>query len=323
MRTLGTVGRQLLSLGVSLLIASFIVFALINALPGDVAGTILGPDSDPASIAALRERMGLDRPLLLRYVEWLGGLLTGNPGRSALSGVPIGSVIGQKLAVTAWLAVLSMLAAVVLAVPTGLYSAVRRKRVDGVLISGLTQLAMAVPHFLVGLILMLVFAVTLRWLPANGYTPLTRDPLQWLRHLVLPVAAIAVVEAAMLIRYVRSAFINVLNEDHFRTARAVGWRFVPAVIRHGLRNASLEVITVAGLQLASLFVGSIVVENVFLLPGLGSQLLTSVNQRDLPVVQAIVMLFVAIVLVINTAVDICHRLLDPRVRTRDEETAGS
>lgn len=311
-----------MSLAGSLLIASFIVFALINALPGDVAATILGPNSDPASIAALRERMGLDRPLLLRYVEWLGGLLTGQPGSSALSGAPIGSIIGPKLAVTAWLATLSMLMGVVLAVPTGLYSAVRRKRADGVIISGLTQVAMAVPHFLVGLVLMIVFAVTLRWLPANGYTPLTSNPLQWLRHLVLPVAAIAVVEAAMLIRYVRSAFIDVLNEDYFRTARAVGWRFVPAVIRHGLRNASLEVITVAGLQLASLFVGSIVVENVFLLPGLGSQLLTAVNQRDLPVVQAIVMIFVAIVLVINTVVDICYHLLDPRVRAQDEETSS-
>ena len=315
MRTLGSVGRRLLSLAVSLLITSFIVFMLVNALPGDVAATILGPNSDAASIEALRRRLGLERPLLLRYAEWLGGLLTGRLGTSALSSTPIVSIIGSKLAVTAWLATGAMLLAVVLAVPAGLYGAVRRKRADGVVISGLTQLAMAVPHFLVGLVLMIVFAVRLRWLPANGYTPLTRDPLQWLRHLVLPVVAIAVVEAAMLTRYVRSAFIEVLGEDYFRTARAVGWR-------HGLRNASLGVVTVAGLQLASLFVGSIVVENVFLLPGLGSQLLTSVNQRDLPVVQAIVMIFVAIVLVINTAVDIVHQLLDPRVRTR-EEAVGS
>lgn len=322
MRTLGSVGRRLLSLAVSLLITSFIVFMLVNALPGDVAATILGPNSDAASIEALRRRLGLERPLLLRYAEWLGGLLTGRLGTSALSSTPIVSIIGSKLAVTAWLATGAMLLAVVLAVPAGLYGAVRRKRADGVVISGLTQLAMAAPHFLVGLVLMIVFAVRLRWLPANGYTPLTRDPLQWLRHLVLPVVAIAVVEAAMLTRYVRSAFIEVLGEDYFRTARAVGWRFVPAVTRHGLRNASLGVVTVAGLQLASLFVGSIVVENVFLLPGLGSQLLTSVNQRDLPVVQAIVMIFVAIVLVINTAVDIVHQLLDPRVRTR-EEAVGS
>lgn len=322
MHALEVIGRRLLNLAVSLLITSFIVFVLINALPGDVAAAILGPNSDAASIAALHERMGLDRPLVLRYLEWLGGLLTGHPGTSALSGAPVTSVIGSKLSVTAWLSVGSMVVAVLLAVPAGLFGAVRRKRLSGLVISGFTQAGMAVPHFLVGLLLMIVFAVRLHWLPANGYTPLTRNPLEWLRHLVLPVAAIAIVEAAMLTRYVRSAFLDVLGEDYFRTARAVGWRFVPAVIRHGLRNASLEVVTVAGLQLASLFIGSIVVENVFLLPGLGSQLLTSVNQRDLPVVQAIVMIFVTIVLVINTAVDIAHRLLDPRVRAQDEEAAS-
>ncbi|WP_316667585.1 ABC transporter permease [uncultured Propionibacterium sp.] len=320
MDTLGSVGRRLLSLLVSLLITSLIVFALVNALPGDVAATILGANSDPASIEALRQRMGLDRPLPVRYLDWLGGLLTGDLGDSALSSQSVASIIGAKLAVTSWLALLSMLLAVLLAAPAGLFGAVRRRRADGVLVSGLTQLGVAVPHFLVGLLLMVVFAVKLRWLPANGYTPLTGDPLQWARHLVLPVAAIATVEAAMLTRYVRSAFIDVLSEDYFRTARAVGWRFLAAVLRHGLRNASLGVVTVAGLQLASLFVGSIVVENVFLLPGLGSQLVTSVGSRDLPVVQDIVMIFVAIVLVINTAVDIVYRLLDPRVRAREEET---
>lgn len=313
------IGRQVVTYVVALLIASLVIFMLVNLLPGDVAGTILGTNADAGSIAALRDRMGLNRPWFVRYLEWLGGMVTGNLGNSALSGVSVTSMIAPKLAVTGWLVMLGMALSILIAVPVGVISALRRRHIDGLLVAGMSQLGMAVPAFLAGLLLSVLFAVNLHWLPANGYTKLSEDPLEWVRHLVLPVVSLAIVQSAVLGRYVRSAFIDVLNEDYFRTARSIGWPFRGAVMRHGLRNAALQVVTVLGLEMASLFAGGIVVENVFVLPGMGSLLVNTVNQRDLPVVQGIVMLLVALVLVINGLADLAYRLLDPRLRDPDQE----
>ncbi|MDK9349928.1 Putative glutathione ABC transporter, permease protein GsiC [Propionibacterium freudenreichii] len=313
------IGRQVVTYVVALLVASLIIFMLVNLLPGDVAGTILGTNADAQSIAELRRRLGLDRPWPLRYLDWMGGLVTGNLGTSALSGVSVAAMITPKLAVTGWLVLLGMTLSIVIAIPVGVISALRRRRLDGLLVAGMSQVGMAVPAFLAGLLLSVLFAVKLHWLPANGYTKLTADPVEWARHMVLPVVSLAIVQSAVLGRYVRSAFIDVLNEDHFRTARSIGWPFRAAVARHGLRNAALQVITVLGLELASLFAGGIVVENVFVLPGMGSLLVSTVNQRDLPVVQGIVMLQVALVLVINGLADLAYRLLDPRLRDPDQE----
>ena len=313
------IGRQVVTYVVALLVASLIIFMLVNLLPGDVAGTILGTNADAQSIAELRGRLGLDRPWPLRYLEWMGGLVTGNLGTSALSGVSVAAMITPKLAVTGWLVLLGMTLSIVIAIPVGVISALRRRRLDGLLVAGMSQVGMAVPAFLAGLLLSVLFAVKLHWLPANGYTKLTADPVEWARHMVLPVVSLAIIQSAVLGRYVRSAFIDVLNEDYFRTARSIGWPFRAAVARHGLRNAALQVITVLGLELASLFAGGIVVENVFVLPGMGSLLVSTVNQRDLPVVQGIVMLQVALVLVINGLADLAYRLLDPRLRDPDQE----
>ncbi|CEI29291.1 ABC transporter permease [Propionibacterium freudenreichii] len=313
------IGRQVVTYVVALLVASLIIFMLVNLLPGDVAGTILGTNADAQSIAELRRRLGLDRPWPLRYLDWMGGLVTGNLGTSALSGVSVAAMITPKLAVTGWLVLLGMTLSIVIAIPVGVISALRRRRLDGLLVAGMSQVGMAVPAFLAGLLLSVLFAVKLHWLPANGYTKLTADPVEWARHMVLPVVSLAIVQSAVLGRYVRSAFIDVLNEDYFRTARSIGWPFRAAVARHGLRNAALQVITVLGLELASLFAGGIVVENVFVLPGMGSLLVSTVNQRDLPVVQGIVMLQVALVLVINGLADLAYRLLDPRLRDPDQE----
>ena len=313
------IGRQVVTYVVALLVASLIIFMLVNLLPGDVAGTILGTNADAQSIAELRGRLGLDRPWPLRYLDWMGGLVTGNLGTSALSGVSVAAMITPKLAVTGWLVLLGMTLSIVIAIPVGVISALRRRHLDGLLVAGMSQVGMAVPAFLAGLLLSVLFAVKLHWLPANGYTKLTADPVEWARHMVLPVVSLAIVQSAVLGRYVRSAFIDVLNEDYFRTARSIGWPFRAAVARHGLRNAALQVITVLGLELASLFAGGIVVENVFVLPGMGSLLVSTVNQRDLPVVQGIVMLQVALVLVINGLADLAYRLLDPRLRDPDQE----
>lgn len=312
--------KRLATFVASLFGASVIIFCLVNLLPGDVATTILGDQADAASLEALRAQLGLDRPLVVRYLEWLRDMLTGNLGVSARTGQPVLGLITPKLGVTLWLVALGMLLAIAVAVPVGMFAALKRRRWSGALVSALSQLGMAVPAFLAGILLVVVFAVKLHWLPANGYTPLASDPYQWARHLVLPVLSLALVQASVLTRYVRSAFIEVLGEDWFRTARSVGWTTRTAMVRHGLRNAALSVVTVLGLQLATLFVGAIVVESVFALPGLGRLLLDAVQQRELVLVQAIVMILVALVLVINALVDISYLAIDPRLRSTDRES---
>ena len=302
--------------------ASIAVFGLLNLLPGDVAGVILGSSATPDAVANLREHMGLDQPVALRYWHWLTGLLHGDLGHSAFSQLPIGPLVASKLGVTLSLVILGMLIAVLLALPLGAFAAMRRRKPSGVMVSIVSQIAMSVPAFLAGVVLVVVFAVKLHWLPANGYTPLLQDPLDWLRRLILPSVALGVVQAAVLVRYVRGAFIDVLQQDYFRTARAVGWTRRKAITRHGLRNVALQVVTVVGLQLTTLFVGAVVIENVFVLPGLGSLLLSSVQTRDLPVVQAVVMVLVALILAINTAVDLTYGLIDPRLRPGDDEVAA-
>jgi peptide/nickel transport system permease protein len=197
-------------------------------------------------------------------------------------------------------------------------AALKRRSWQGIVVSASAQVGMAIPVFWGGIVAVMVFAVWLRWLPANGYVPLTQNPGSWAAHLVMPVVTLSLVQAAVLIRYVRAAFVEVLNEDYYRTARAVGWTPMRALLRHGLRNASISLVTVLGLQVSSVLVGAIVVESVFNLPGLGSLLLTAVSQRDLLVVQGTVMFLVLAVLVISAVVDFSYLLIDPRQRAARE-----
>lgn len=312
---MGRVARRLLVLLATLLVASILVFVLLNLLPGDAAGAIAGTSATPDQVAQVRASLGLDRPLPMRYLTWLTHALRGDLGVSAVSGDPVVSLITPRLGVTLSLVALGMSLAVLLSLPLGMYAAVQRRHLRGSLVSTLTQVGMAVPAFLAGIMLTLVFAVRLHWLPSSGYTDIQADPLDWLRHLVLPACSLALVNGALFARYVRAAFIDVLHDDWFRTARSVGWRMWPALLRHGLRNAAPSLVTVFGLQLATVFVGAVVIEQVFALPGLGSLLLDEVTRRDLVVVQAIVMLLVGIVLVVNTLVDLAGPWLDPRLRT--------
>ncbi len=300
---------------VSLWVASVLVFLACSALPGDVAQVILGIGADPASVDRLRTEFGLDRPLIIRYGEWVGGLLTGDLGDSYLTRRPIGPDLAPRIGVTVSLVVCSMILAMVMALLFGMHAALRRRHLDGFLTSAGSQIGLAVPAFWAGILLVVVFAVGLRWFPAGGHVPLSRDPLGWAHHMVLPVVSLTIVQSAVLTRYVRSAFIEVLADDHIRTARAIGWRQFPALMRHGLRNVAVQVVTVLGLQLASLLVGAIVIEQVFALQGLGTRLLDAVAQRDLLVVQGIVMLLVLAVLVINFLVDLAYLAIDPRLRT--------
>ncbi|MCE1174223.1 MAG: ABC transporter permease [Propionibacteriales bacterium] len=314
-------GRILTRLGVfaiSLVGASVLIFVITHALPGDVAQTLLGDQATPEAVAQLRAELGLDRPLVVQYLDWFGHVLTGDFGVSHLSGDAVVSLLLPRLAVTMWLVGFSMIGSLLLAIPAGMLAALKRRSWQGIVVSATAQLGMAIPVFWGGILAVMVFAVWLRWLPANGYVPLTQNPGSWAAHLVMPVVTLSVVQAAVLIRYVRAAFVEVLNEDYYRTARSVGWTPMRALLRHGLRNASISLVTVLGLQVSSVLVGAIVVESVFNLPGLGSLLLTAVSQRDLLVVQGTVMFLVLAVLVISAVVDFSYLLIDPRQRAARE-----
>jgi peptide/nickel transport system permease protein len=298
----------------SLAVSSVIVFAFMAVLPGDPARVALGTSASDSAVARLRGEFGLDRPLVDQYVSWIHGLVTLDPGRSYISHLPIGPQIADRLQVTLWLVGTGMVLAVILAVPMGMLMAVRHRRPSGLLLSALSQVGVAVPAFLAGILLITVFAVGLGWLPANGWTPPVEDPVLFLKQLVLPALSLGMVQAAMLTRYVRSAVLDVLREDYLRTARAKGLRPTRALLRHGLRNAAVPVVTVLALHLATLLVGAVVIERVFVIPGLGSLLLDSVSNRDLIVVQDVIMIIAMAVLLVNFLVDILYLLIDPRLR---------
>jgi peptide/nickel transport system permease protein len=310
LRVVERVGVLLASLAVS----SLLVFGFMAVLPGDPARVALGVNASEEAVTQLRQQFGLDRSLATQYFDWIGGLLQGDFGTSYVSKAAIGPQVLDRLQVTLWLVVTSMVIALVVAVPVGTVMAARHRRISGLVLSAVSQVGVAVPAFLAGILLIMVFAVRLGWLPANGWTPPAQDPGMFLRQLILPALSLGLVQGAVLTRYVRSAVLDVLREDYLRTARAKGLRPFPALWRHGLRNAAVPVVTVLGLQLATLLIGAVVVERVFVIPGLGSLLLDGVSNRDLLLVQDVVMLLVIAVLVVNFLVDLLYLALDPRLR---------
>jgi peptide/nickel transport system permease protein len=300
---------------VSLVLASIVVFTVVNVLPGDVAAVMLGTSATPQALETLRHQLGLDQPGWLRYLQWVGGMLRSDFGTSLLSHSDVGPLIVQKLTVSGPLALASAVIAVALSLPLGVLAGIHYRSLIGALISAVSLIGIAVPAFWAGLLLATVFAIQLRLLPAGGFVEWSDNPIGALRSLVLPALALGLVQAAVLTRYVRSAIVDVQREDFIRTARAKGLTRWQALRRHGFRYAAIPVITILGIQLTSLLVGAIVVENVFVLPGLGRLLFQSVGNRDLIVVQDLVMLLTAVVLVVNFLVDVSYSLLDPRIRS--------
>jgi peptide/nickel transport system permease protein len=298
----------------SLLVSSVVVFGFMRVLPGDPARVALGVNASDEAVAQLRTQFGLDRPVPVQYLDWILGLVTLDPGIEFISRAPIGPQVADRMLVTLWLVGAAMVLAVLVALPVGTWMAVRHRHADGVAASALSQVGVAVPAFLAAILLIALFAVRLGWLPSGGWVTPAEDPVQFARRLVLPAVSLALVQGAVLARYVRSSVLDVLREDYLRTARAKGLRPMPALARHGLRNAAVPVITVMGLQLATLLIGAVVVERVFVIPGLGSLLLDSVADRELLTVQTVVMVLVVAVLVINFVVDALYLLIDPRLR---------
>jgi peptide/nickel transport system permease protein len=292
-----------------------LIFVVCSWIPGDPATTLLGTEATPKAVKQLQHQLGTDRSIVRQYGSWLRGLVQGRFGTSYITKQPVWPQIRSRLGVTGSLVLVGMVFALLISIPVGAFAAIRQRRASGVVVSGLSQLGLAIPAFWVGILLSFFFAVKLDVLPPGGYASFAQDPAEWLRHLILPGISLALVQGAVLSRYIRSAVLDVIGQDYIRTARAGGATFTGALWRHGARNAAIPVITVLGLQLATLLVGAIVIESVFTMPGLGLMLLQAVGNRDLVLVEGTVMILVAAVLVVNFVVDLLYLAIDPRLRS--------
>lgn len=301
---------------VTLLVASVVVFSFMEILPGDPARIMLGMNATEDAIAALRQQMGLDQPLLARYLDWISGLAIGDFGRSYTYSVPVIDLIAERVIVSLPLALLALTLSTAIAIPVGLFAASRRGRWPDLVTMGASQVGVAVPNFWFALLLVYVFAVWLRLVPAGGFPGWGAGAWPALKALILPAVALALPQAAILSRVTRSAMIEVLGEDYIRTARAKGLPRRIVLWRHALQNALIPVLTILGLQFAFLLAGTIIIENVFYLPGLGRLIFQAITQRDLIVVEGVIMLLVATVIVVNLVVDLSYAVVDPRLRSR-------
>jgi peptide/nickel transport system permease protein len=308
--------RRIILVLITLFVASIIVFAVLEIVPGDPARLMLGMNATEDAIAALRQQMGLDAPLLVRYFSWIGGFLTGDFGRSYTYSVPVIDLVQDRIAVSLPLALLALFLSTTIAIPVGIFSASRRGTSADTGVMAATQLGIAIPNFWFALLLVYVFAVMLRWVPAGGFPGWSAGFWPALNSLLLPAIALALPQAAILSRVTRSALLDVMGEDYIRTARAKGLPANMVLLRHALRNALIPVLTILGLQFAFLLAGTIIIENVFYLPGLGRLVFQAITQRDLIVVESVVVLLVGTVIIVNFLVDLAYAWADPRLRRR-------
>ncbi|HJM50840.1 MAG TPA: ABC transporter permease [Alphaproteobacteria bacterium] len=297
--------------------ASLVVFLALEILPGDPAMTILGPDADPEAYEALRRQLGLNEPALTRYVGWMGGLMVGDLGTSYAYSVPVGELIFERLYITVPLALMAMALTVAAALALGIFAAARHRRAGDYGVILFSQLGIAVPQFWFGILLILFFAVYLGWFSSGGFSPWEEGFWAAIKSLLLPAVALATVQAAILTRVTRSSVLETFREDYVRTARAKGLSRRATLWRHVLRNAMIPVITIMGLQFANLLAGTIIVENVFFLPGLGRLVFQAIANRDLVVVKDVVLFLAAMVVAVNFLVDLAYAVIDPRLKVHD------
>ncbi|QND53517.1 ABC transporter permease [Phyllobacterium sp. 628] len=313
---LNYVSKRVLIGILTLLAASIVVFIVLEIVPGDPVRLMLGINATEDAVQALQQQMGLDQPLLTRYFSWIGGLLTGDFGKSYTYSVPVLNLITERIAVSLPLALISLFLSTIIAIPVGLFSASRRGTLADSGTMGIAQIGVAIPNFWFALLLVYVFAVSLRLVPAGGFPGWNAGLWAGFKSLILPSIALGLPQAAILARVTRSALLDVLGEDYIRTARAKGLTRRKVLYRHALRNALIPILTILGLQFAFLLAGTIIIENVFYLPGLGRLVFQAITQRDLIVVEGVVMLLVATVILVNLLVDLSYALVDPRLRGR-------
>jgi peptide/nickel transport system permease protein len=309
--------KRLITLVATLVGASVVVFLVLEILPGNAAQILMGPDASPDAVQALAVKLGIDRPPIERYWNWVSGMLIGDLGLSYSYSTPVAELVLERLALTVPLALMAMAITSALALVAGIYAAARHNKLGDVGVMGLSQVGIAIPNFWFAILLILLFSVHLGWFSAGGFPGWSEGVLPGLKALLLPAISLAVVQSAILARITRSAVLEVLREDFVRTARAKGVSRRGAMWGHALRNAMIPVITVMGLQFAELLAGTIVVENVFYLPGLGRLIFQSISNRDLIVVRNCVMLLATMVVIVNFAVDLLYAVIDPRVKASD------
>jgi peptide/nickel transport system permease protein len=309
----GYVLRRLVQSVIVLVGVSILVFAIIHLVPGDPIRQALGTRGTEATYLAMRERAGLDDPLVVQYFNWIGSALTGDLGVSFRSGRPVAELIMERVPATVSLAVAAILVALLIAIPLGTISALKPRSPVDWFATVSSQAGLSIPDFWMGIMFILIFAGTLGWLPSGGYVALTDDPLQWARHLIMPAITAGVASGSILTRFVRSSVLEALGQDHVRAARAKGMRARDVLTWHVLRNALVPLVTVGGVQLAYLLSGVVIVEIVFAWPGLGQMALQAVEGRDYSLLQGAVLLFAVIFLVVNLVVDLLYAKLDPRI----------
>jgi len=308
--------KRLLSLIISLAVASLVIFFVIEVAPGDPASFMLGLNAQPDTVAALRVELGLDATKTERYFTWVTGMMTGDFGTSYTYRTPISVMISDRLWVSLPLTLYALTLSTLIAFPAGIYAAARRGKAGDAVVMGATQLGVAVPNFWFAMMLVLVFAINLRWFSAGGFVGWDAGFWAGMKSLTLPAISLALPQAAILARVMRSSLLDILGEDFMRTARAKGLSRRQTLWRHGVRNALIPVLTIIGLQFAFLLAGSIIIEQVFYLPGLGRLVFQSISSRDLIVVESVVMLLVFTVIMINFIVDLTYAIVDPRLRSR-------
>ncbi|OLP44893.1 ABC transporter permease [Rhizobium oryziradicis] len=308
--------RRCVGLIVTLVAVSAVVFLIMSVLPGDPAAVMLGTSASPDTLMALRHELGLDQPVVMRYLAWLCGVATGNLGTSYTYGVPVSDLIGQRLVVTLPLALMAIVLSVAIAIPLGVVSAGKRNGAFDYIAGVVSQVFIAVPGFWVGLLLVMAFSISLGWMPAGGFPGWQAGFGKALAALILPAIALALPQAGVLTRVTRSSVLEVMNEDFVRTARAKGLTRRQALWGHAVPNALVPVMTILGLQFTFLIAGAILIENVFNLPGLGRLAYQALIQRDIVVMQDVVLFFAGLVIVMNFLIDLSYLLLDPRLRGR-------
>jgi peptide/nickel transport system permease protein len=308
------VARRLLAAIPTLFFISIVVFGLLHLLPGDAATAAAGPNATLEEIEVLREQMGLNRPLVIRYGEWLGRLLVGDLGTSLRDGRPISELIARRLPVSLELGFYALMIALIIGIPAGIFAATHRNSAADTMTISATIINISLPTFLLGLLLIYVVSLRLRWLPAGGYVPITEDPLEHWKLLILPAIAHAGGTIALMTRVTRSSSLDTLNEDYVRTARAKGLKESRLLRVHAFRNALLPIITIAGIHAGYLLGGAVISETIFTIPGMGSLMVEALLSRDYPVVQAALLVYAVLFVVLNLLVDVSYGIFDPRVR---------